>query len=50
MEENQNIISVRLRSGQCAFLVFAFLVGFHGISHIPAKNIKTRIPMHFWVP
>jgi len=46
VEENQNIISVRLRSGQCAF---AFLVGSHGIVHDPTKNTKMRKSMHFWV-
>ena len=35
------------------FSAFAFLVGSHNTVHDPAnpaKNAKTCIPMHFWVP
>ena len=42
-------LSVSLDSGIGAFPAFAFLARYHSTVHDPTKNIKTLIPMYFWI-
>ena len=43
------ILSMSLDSTRGEFSAFVILARYHGIIHDPTKNIKTRIPMYFWV-